>query len=430
MFAGDRGSGTATLTVLPAALAELDQGVSDAERIERIRLLEELKSAAAAAQARETAAFAVSQRDQQIAAGIPAVRASRGIAAQIGLAKRMSPFHATRYTGWVHILTTELPATFTALAEGRVSEWRAMIVARETAWLSREHRAVVDRELAPKLEMLGDRRVEAEAKKIGYRLDPHGALARVRGAETDRRVTIRPAPDTMARLSGLLPVAQGVAAYAALVGAADRLIAVGDSRSRGQLMADLLVQRLTGQSQAADVPVEINLIMTDQALLHPDGPDGNEPAHLDGHGPVPAELARSLILDPPDTTPMWIRRLYTTPDGTALAAMDSRRRNFTRNQRHYLRVQDQTCRTPWCDAPIRHTDHIQPAEHGGPTTVTNAQGLCEACNYAKQAPGWHTKPNPSPNGRPATITTTPTGHTYQSRPPDPPRRTRNVPDAA
>jgi hypothetical protein len=83
-----------------------------------------------------------------------------------------------------------------------------MLVARETAWLSREHRAVVDAELAPRLEQLGDRRVEAEANKLGYRLDPVGYLDRIRGAESDRHDGLRPAPEAMARLTGLLPVAQ------------------------------------------------------------------------------------------------------------------------------------------------------------------------------------------------------------------------------
>src|SRR5581483_10972535 len=235
-------------------------------------------------QARETAAFAASQRAAQAAAGVPVERVGRGGAAQVGLARRVSPFHAQRYVGWASILTRELPATFAALASGRTSEWRAMLVARETAWLSREHRAVVDAQLAPRLGQLGDRRVEAEAKKLAYRLDPEGALAKVRGAETDRRVTLRPAPETMARLTGLLPVAQGVAAYAALGRDADARRAQGDPRSRGQIMADTLVERLTGQTTATEVPVEINLVLTPDTLLG----DSDEPAHLDRHGPIPA----------------------------------------------------------------------------------------------------------------------------------------------
>ena len=94
-----------------------------------------------------------------------AERAERGIPEQLALARRCSPFQARRYLGWARILTTELPATLAALQAGVTTEWRAMIVARETAWLSREHRAIVDRELAPRLETLGDRRMAAKPRR-------------------------------------------------------------------------------------------------------------------------------------------------------------------------------------------------------------------------------------------------------------------------
>lgn len=425
-----RPAGTQVLAGMANALSSLTSGTDDSERIDRIRLLEELKSAAAAAQARETAAFADSQRAAQLAAGVPAEQANRGIAAQVGLAKRVSPFHAQRYVGWSAVLTSELPATFGALQKGRISEWRAMIVARETAWLSREHRAEVDRELAPRLESLGDRRVEAEAKKLAYRLDPAGYLARVRGADADRRVSLRPAPDTMCRLTGFLPVAQGVAAYAALTREADALIGHGDGRSRGQIMADTMVERLTGQAEAGDVPVEINLVMTDETLFGtspcaesesaaPAPTNDGEAAILLEYGPIPPAVARQLVLGPQYRTPMWLRRLYRAPGTGELAAMDSRRRLFTANQRHFLMVRDQTCRTPWCDAPIRHVDHVIPASRGGPTSVTNGQGYCAACNYAKQAPGWRTERPPDESAVTGEfVITTPTGHRYRHRPPD------------
>jgi hypothetical protein len=71
---------------------------------------------------------------------------------------------------------------------------------------------------------------------------------------------VRPAADTMAYLTGLLPVAQAVACYAALGRAADALLAYGDPRTRGQLMADLAVERMTGQSTADAVPVTVHLV--------------------------------------------------------------------------------------------------------------------------------------------------------------------------
>ncbi len=314
----------------------IDRGVSDAERVEQLRVLEELKAAAAAAQALVTADFAASQEAAQVAAGTPAAEVGRGVAAQVGLAKRESPARARRYLGWAKVVTTELPQTFAALACGAATEWRAMLVARETACLSAEHRAAVDAEIGDRLAGWGDRQVEAETRRIAYRLDPYAVTARARRAESERRVSLRPAPDTMAKLSALLPVAQGVAVYAALGAHADSCRAGGDERGRGQIMADTLVERVTGQAQAAAVPVGVNLVITDAALLDCAQADAarsaagerEEPALLLGHGPVPAPWARDLVRNADSDAQVWLRRLFTRPGGGDLAGMDSRRRAF------------------------------------------------------------------------------------------------------
>jgi hypothetical protein len=402
---------------LISTLREAPQRVGDKTRIDRIRILEELKSAAAAAQVRESVAFAESQLAEQRAAGVKARELGRGIASQVGLARRITPHRASRELGWASVLTAELPNTYQALRDGKISEWRAVLVARETVWLSAEHRAQVDAELAPRLEAFNDKQVENEARRIGYRLDPQTFVARRAAAEQDRRVWIRPAPDTMVRLTALLPVAQGVAAYAALSRAADTTVAVGDERGRGQIMADTLVERLTGQAAATDVPVAVNLVMTDQALL--DG--GDEPALVEGYGPVPAQAARDLITTPSDETPMWIRRLFTAPKTGHLVAMESTQRCFTGGQRRFIALRDQyQCRTTWCAAPLRHADHVHPHDDGGPTAVLNGRGNCEACNHAKQAPGWTTRVIENDDGVHEVETITPTGHRYRSRAPDPP----------
>jgi hypothetical protein len=70
------------------------------------------------------------------------------------------------------------------------------------------------------------------------------------------------------------------------------------------------------------------------------------------------------------------------------------------------------CRSPGCGAPIRHTDHVGPRSRGGPTTADNGQGLCEHCNYVKEADGWSARVAPGP--RHTVETTTPTGHLYTS----------------
>ena len=95
--------------------------------------------------------------------------------------------------------------------------------------------------------------------------------------------------------------------------------------------------------------------------------------------------------------------------------MDSRRRLFPAPLRRFIQIRDDTCRTPYCDAPIRHHDHITPWHEGGPTSLSNGAGLCEACNHTKELPGWKVKPRPGP--RHTIEITTPTGHTYQSTAP-------------
>jgi hypothetical protein len=99
--------------------------------------------------------------------------------------------------------------------------------------------------------------------------------------------------------------------------------------------------------------------------------------------------------------------------------MDSRARIFPPGLRRLIQARDDTCRTPYCDAPIRHMDHIIPHHAGGPTTQANGAGLCEACNLTKEAPGWSARPvSAAPGDSRHTIElTTPTGHTYHSTAP-------------
>lgn len=68
--------------------------------------------------------------------------------------------------------------------------------------------------------------------------------------------------------------------------------------------------------------------------------------------------------------------------------MDSRARIFPQGLARFITTRDQRCRTPWCGAPVRHIDHVQSHAAGGGTSAGNGQGLCENCNYTKQAPGW------------------------------------------
>ena len=428
------------------ALAGLERELTDAERVDVIRALEELKGAAAAAQARTITDFDASQCQAQRDAGESEKRVGRGIGSQVALARRDSPYRGDQHLGFAKALVTEMPHTLALLTRGVLSEWRATLLVRETAYLSREHRAVIDAELAgpdakDPIEQMSDRKLVAEAQRIAYRLDPHAVVDRSRRAQTQRTVTLRPAPDTMSYLTGLLPVAQGVACYAVLTRAADTARAAGDPRTRGQVMADTLVTALganvnpgptsdadgstsSSATSAGPVPspdpagpagsVSVQLVMTDRTLLAGD----DEPAYLLGYGIVPAGWARDLLRD--TDANVFLRRLYTAPGTGRLLAADAKARLVTGALRQVLIARDQRCRTPWCDAPIRHLEHVTSWDEGGQTSEENCGGGCEKCNYAKQAPGWSARASAPPGQRHTVQTTTPTGHVYQSRAPAPP----------
>lgn len=407
-----------TATLATADLAQLEH-LSPGELCEIITALELAKNAAAAAQARATVAAADNLRASAIADGIAPERADKGIPQQLGLARRESPFSGSRHIGFARAVVHEMPHTHAAMTEGLIAEWTAMQVVRETACLSREHRAAVDAHLADRFRSGSPKSLVATARAMAYELDPYAFVNRGRKATTDRRVSIRPAPEVMTIVTGFLPVAQGVACYKALDESARALKAAGDERTLDQLRADLFIERLTGRRAADPVNVEVGVVMTDTALLGLD----ETAARLEHYGSLPAGLARDLIRGADGDADLtegarealvWIRRLYADPVTGELTARDPRRRVFTGALRDFLVARDQVCRTPWCEAPVRHADHVLPFARGGETAEHNGEGLCEACNYAKEAPGWLHEVVDTDDGRALVRITTPTGQTYES----------------
>lgn len=397
-----------------------------AEQVELLSALEQLKSAACAVQAESAVALDDVRRSEHEAQGVSTQRQGRGVASEIALARKESPHRGQVLLGFAKIAYTEMPHTLRLLKHGHLNEWRAMLLVRETSCLTAEQRALVDEQLCADpatLAGLGTRALVNRVTQLAVELDPAAAARRARQAETDRRVSLRPAPDTMSYLTGLMPVAQGVAAYAALSRDADTMRTQGDPRSRGQLMADLLIARITGTelpegNTPPATPVTINITMPDTSLFA----GGHSPGRIaaDGVWPalVPAETARHLISRSlSQQQNVWMRHLGCDSAGR-LVAMSSKQRFFTTGLADYLSQRDQgICRTPYCDAPIRHRDHIQPIGQGGTTTADNGQGLCQHCNHAKQAPRWRQQVINTPGTRHTVRITTPSGHHYVSRAP-------------
>jgi hypothetical protein len=193
-------------------------------------------------------------------------------------------------------------------------------------------------------------------------------------------------------------------------------------------MADTLIERVTGRDPGAadDVPVTLNLLVSDQSLLA----DGTQPGVVVegmpmGAGVVPGPVARNLAAQGIDADAAWLRMIYADPKGRLLATT-SKARFHPPRLADLLRAREQgICATSWCDAPVRHIDHITPHAEGGVTSLDNGQGLCARCNHAKQAPGWRQKAT-NIDGRHGVETVTPTGHTSVFVAPAPPEPARDT----
>ncbi|NUL46874.1 DUF222 domain-containing protein [Cellulosimicrobium funkei] len=454
----------------PEAIASPD-GV-ESEAIDRIAVLEQLKAAVTAAQIRETAALHAHRTTAEARRRVPVKRRGRGLGGEIGLARRISPHSGSTELRKAVNMAADLPNTLSALQTGTLNEAHAAAVERQTQWLDSDSRRAVDSHLLGLFGRCGVRDLNRAAQAEAAAQDPEAAAERYDSARRDRHVSVRPSESTpgMAYLTALLPIEQAAACYQNLLETTARRIAEGEAqrdhvadptdgprvhgggretgqddgehggRTPGQVLADTLVERLTGQAGATTVPVEVHLVMTDASLFggtsteptstappgsaatgtSPPGavtdapavgaPPGSRAAAaraawLPGFGPIPAPVARRLVAD--TEAEVFLRRLYTAPESGQLVAMDSQRRTFSGGLRRMIVIRDGTCRTPSCGAPIRHLDHATPFREGGPTSYQNGSGLCVRCNLTKEHPGWRHEATAE-----SLTVTTPTGHRY------------------
>ncbi|MFZ1175043.1 MAG: HNH endonuclease, partial [Mycobacterium sp.] len=161
------------------ALGAVDPHADEATLIARIAELERAKSAAAAGQARAAAALDALRRSTEANAGVLAAQRGRGVASEIALARQDSPARGGRHLGFAKALVYEMPHTLAALEAGRLSEWRATLIVRESACLDIEDRRALDSELCAdgsKLNGMGDARVTAAARAIAYWLNAQAVV--------------------------------------------------------------------------------------------------------------------------------------------------------------------------------------------------------------------------------------------------------------
>ncbi len=368
-------------------LAAVDpRSLTDRERVELVAQLERLKATASATQARSVHALSESR---PVSAPRDAVRS---VGSEVALARRESPSLGDRFVRVSRALVMELPCTLAALDKGVIGERHAVEVVQQSAMLSAGDRAELDRRLGPVLARLTPQGAGRAARRVAAELDAASVVARLERAARSRRVSVRPAADGMAYLSILAPRHEAVGAYAALRAHAGGVVGgqrheePADGRGVGAVMADTATRLLSGRAVGQVQPVEVHLVMTDRALLGVGNPgrSQSEPARIPGHGSVPAPVARAWVRNADDGS-VWLRRLFTTPDGRDLVGMESRRRLFTGLLRRMLVLRDDVC--PHRGAMRRSpTPTTRAARDAGPPTSRTARARAPGATTSRRPP--------------------------------------------
>jgi hypothetical protein len=352
------------------------------ELLDAISQAQIAENAAAARKASAIREFALLRASSLTSAGdVEPERVERKIVAEVAVACRVSPFHGRRRLHLARDLHLGLDHVRELFTAGELSEATVLKVVAATAHLDPAERAAVDQRLAGAgIDRLGVRRGHDLTTRLAMEIAPDKAELKARVARAGRHVRVRLAADGMADLVAHLPAEQAAACFGALHRAVNEHYVTAESvtRHRGQILADTLVERLTGQACAGDVAVEVQVVMPVEALLDPNSP---LPAEIAGHGPVPAVIARELLAT---TAGKKAFRRLVTRDGIVIGG-DSRRRVFDGALETFIRARDgNRCTAPYCDAPIRHIDHMQRWYDGGSTTFVNGRGYCEFHNHARE----------------------------------------------
>jgi hypothetical protein len=326
---------------------------------------------------------------------------------QVGAALRLSPGTAERRLSIARTLAERLPATLNLLRSGRLTYLHAMKLAEAVTPFDEQTTAKIEERVLTRAAEQTLAQFGASLRRAVIAADPRRAEQRHQDAIEARQVVFTPQDDGITELWALLP-AEG----AALIEAVLNSLASGqtDTRSADQRRADALIDVFTRVLGDPALPEQhgqraaINITVGLSTLLGCD----EQPAELDGYGPITAALARHLATDPTGT---W-RRLLTDHTGQLL---DHGRRTYRppANLTHHIITRDRTCTFPGCQRPAKlcDLDHAEAWATGGPTTSENVGPLCRRHHNAKHHAGWRVH-----RRRDGTREwTSPTGHHYAVR---------------
>ncbi|MEP7053678.1 MAG: DUF222 domain-containing protein [Actinomycetota bacterium] len=337
---------------------------------------------------------------------------------EVAAALRLSPVSASRRVAAARELTGRLTATLEAVATGEITFWYALSLVEAFSDLDDATAHRVQRQVLAGAAGLTISGFRARLRRAVLATGPAAADQRHTAARQDRRVVLDPQPDAMAWLSVFLTAPEAIAAYRQLDAdakcqreGADPAAPSSTADPIDTLRADaFLAAVLRGRSQppgqaqprraSSGVTVQVQVTADLPTLLRL----ADNPAQLDGYGPIPPELARQLAADAD-----WRRFLLDDVTGHLL---DYGRSTYRPPQAlaDYVMARDVTCRFPGCARAARRCDldHEQPWNCAGSTCSANLGALCRHHHRAKTHAGWKLRTQPDGAAR----WTSPRGHPY------------------
>jgi len=346
-----------------------------------------------------------------------------------------------------------LPPVVEALSTGEMSWQHARVVADETEGLTAQgalklvaHFFDPDapnpaRGAAP--GKLVTSRFRAKVRSWRERHHPESIGKRHAKGAADRRMEYTPDRDGMAWLSLYLPGDTACAIWNRTTATARGLQGPDESRTLTQLRPDIAASLLLGAGmtqQAEDTATGTGTAASagkdPRAAAQTNTRPGkvpapradvlvtvpvfsllgltDEPATLDGFGPIPASMARRLVADGAES----FYRVLTDPRDGAPLEIGRTNYRLTETIKRWIRMRDTKCTFPGCSnhTPDNDTDHLHAWEHGGTTNVSNLAQLCPKHHRLKHNSTW--TPDPATTKHPPGWTS-PTGRHYKPEHPDP-----------
>ncbi len=319
-------------------------------------------------------------------------------------------------------LTRRLPATLEMLRSGGVSLRHASDLAEATRSLTPESVAIVEAAVLGRAGEQTPTQFRAAVKRAVLNV---ASPAEEEQAHTDargeRRVELFPDERGMAWVNAFLSAEDAATVMAALDAIAYETIhgRGGDARTADQRRADALVDLCSGvladpylvKAHGHRPTIQVTIALS--TLMGLD----QQPADLDGYGPITAAMARRIASDPTST---W-RRLITDDHGLVTEAGSTTYRPPADMTRTVI-ARDVHCCYPGCRKKARYNDldHVDAYQDGDETTTANLMSLCRRHHRLKHDGKWTvTRDN-------TTGTTTwkdTRGRTYRTRPPTRPTTT-------